>query len=111
LHDRAFPYGGDRLRQAFQPVADRDALVGDAAVLQLGEHGQPDLRTLPAVTGPQPEDVAFTGHGDPDDHVDGSVGDLPVADTQPRPTTFDDRSAIGGSCRAAVGREAAGQQE
>jgi hypothetical protein len=36
--------GVDRIRQAPQAVADRDARVGDAAVLQLGEHLQPKLR-------------------------------------------------------------------
>ena len=41
---------------------------------------QPELRALAAVAGPQPQDVAFPGHGDPDGHVDRFVPDLPVAD-------------------------------
>ena len=52
--------------QTLQPVADRDAHVPDAAVVQLGEHLQPELRALAAVAGPQPEDVPFPVHGDPD---------------------------------------------
>src|SRR4029079_179553 len=59
---------------------DGDADVGDAAVLQLGEHSQPELGSLAAVAGPQTQDVAFPGHGDPDDHIDGLVADLPVTD-------------------------------
>ena len=33
-----------------------------------------------AVAGPQPEDVAFAVDADPNRDIDGSVGDLPVAD-------------------------------
>ena len=66
--------------RAFEAVADRDADVLDAAVLQLGQHLQPELGAFAAVTGPQPEDVAFPAHGDPDDHIDRLVADLPVAD-------------------------------
>ena len=40
----------------------------------------PVLGALTPLTGPQPEDVAFTVHGDPDGHVDGPVGDLTLAD-------------------------------
>jgi hypothetical protein len=47
---------------------------------RLGQHGQPELRALAAVTGPQPEDVAFPGHGDADDDVDRLVADLAIAD-------------------------------
>ena len=38
---------------AFEPVADGDAHVLDAAVLQLGQHLQPELGALAAVAGPQ----------------------------------------------------------
>lgn len=47
-------------------------------VLDLGQHLQPELRALAAITGPQPEDVTFTGDGDTDDHVDRPVGDLAI---------------------------------
>jgi hypothetical protein len=39
-----------------------------------------ELRALPAGAGPQSEDVAFPGQGDPDGRVEGAVGDLAVAD-------------------------------
>ena len=74
------PDGVDRVGQAFQAVADGDAHIGHAAVLQLGEHLQPKLGTLIAVAGPQAQDVAFPVHGDPDHHIDRLVADLPVAD-------------------------------
>ena len=80
LHHRQLPHRGDRVREGFEAVADRDADVLDAAVLQLGQHLQPELGTFAAVTGPQPQDVAFPTHGDPDDHIDRLVADLPVAD-------------------------------
>jgi hypothetical protein len=63
-----------------QSVADGDAHVFDAAVLDLGQHREPELRALPAIAGPQPEDVALTAAGDSDRHVDRAVHDLPVAD-------------------------------
>lgn len=44
------------------------------------EHVQPELRSFSAVAGPDPEDVAFTVHGDPDRHVERLVRDLAVAD-------------------------------
>jgi hypothetical protein len=40
----------------------------------------PVLGALPAVAGPQTQDVALAVHGDPDRHVDGAVGDLALAD-------------------------------
>lgn len=49
----------DRLRKVFQRVADRHVHVGDAPVLQLDEHGQPELGALTAAAGPQAQDVAF----------------------------------------------------
>ena len=78
LLDRGeLPDGVDRVREALQAVADRDAHVLNAAVLQLGQYLQPELRTLRPVTGPQTQDVAFSVDGDPDDHIDGFVADLP----------------------------------
>ena len=67
-----------------RPSQTDDEHVGDAAVLDLGEHRQPELRALAAVAGPQPEDVAFAGAGDPDRDVDRPVGDLAVADLDDR---------------------------
>ena len=36
LDQRLGPHGGDRLREAFQSVADHDARIDHAAVLDLG---------------------------------------------------------------------------
>ena len=44
--------------QAREAVADDHEYVGDTPVLQLGAHGEPVLRALTAVAGPQAEDVA-----------------------------------------------------
>jgi hypothetical protein len=68
----ALPHGVDGLRQALEPVADRDAHVFHAPVLDLGQHGEPELRPFSAVPGPQPEDVAFAVDAD----ADASVGRL-----------------------------------
>ena len=57
LHDRGRPHVGDHLGQTFQTVADDEEHVLDAAVLEVGEHAHPKLRTLAAGAGPQPEDV------------------------------------------------------
>ena len=80
LHHRELPDRGDRVGQMLQPVTDGDTHILDTAVLQLRQHLQPELRPLTTVAGPQPENVAFTVHGDPDDHVDRLVPDLPVTD-------------------------------
>ena len=74
------PDGVDRVGQAFQAVADGDAHIGHAAVLQLAQHLQPKLRTFGAVTGPQAQNGAFPVDGNPNDHIDRLVADLPVAD-------------------------------
>ena len=84
LHQGERPGSGDRVGQPAQPVADDDAAVLDTPVLQLGEHPEPVLRALPAVTNPQPQDVAFTGGSNPDRDVDRPVGDLPITDASPR---------------------------
>lgn len=80
LDDRSVPDGVDCLGQSFQSVTDHDAHIAGAAVLDLGEHRQPELGAFAALAGPQPEDVALACAGDPHGHVDGPVGDLPVAD-------------------------------
>jgi hypothetical protein len=46
---------------------------------------QPVLRALPgaaALAGPDTQDVAVAVDADPDDHVEGPVGDLPVTDLE-----------------------------
>jgi len=63
-----------------QAVADHHQDVVHAAVLQLGEHLQPVLGALAAVTCPQPEDVALAFAGDRERHVDRPIRDLPVTD-------------------------------
>ncbi len=71
----------DRVRQPLEPVADDKEHVVDAAVLQLGEHLDPELCRLPAAgAGPQPEDVLVAGQVDPDRGVERPVRDLAVAD-------------------------------
>jgi len=80
LHDRARPDRPDRLGQALEAVADQHQHVGDAAVLQLGQHVQPVLGALTAVTGPDHEDVAVAVDGDRHGQVDRPVRDLTVAD-------------------------------
>ena len=72
------PHRADGLGQAFEPVADEHQHVIDAAVLDLGQDLQPVLGALPAVAGPQAEDVAVAVDGDGQGHVDRPVGDLPV---------------------------------
>lgn len=79
LHHGELPNRGDRLGEAFEAVADRDAHVGDDAVLQLGEHLQLELGAFTAVAGPQPEDVAFPGHAHPDDLVATTVLTAPFS--------------------------------
>jgi hypothetical protein len=54
--------------------------VFDATVLDLGEHGEPELGAFAALAGPQAEDVALAVDGDADGGVDRPVGDLAVAD-------------------------------
>lgn len=80
LHDRFRPHLADCVGQPFEPVADHDARVRDAAVLQLGEDLQPELGALAAVTGPQAQDVPGALDLDCQGQVDRPVGDLPVAD-------------------------------
>ena len=46
-YDRLRPHLADRVGQVFEPVADHDAHIGDATVLQLGEHPRPILRSSP----------------------------------------------------------------
>ena len=79
LHERVFPGRGDRLGQSLQPVTHGDQHILDAAVLQLGEHLQPEPGALTAVAaGPDTEDVAFSGDSDAHDDVERGVTDLPV---------------------------------
>lgn len=75
-----FPDGVDRVRQAFEPVADADADILHAPVLDLSQHGEPELGAFPALARPQPEDVPLTAGAHPDRDIDRAVRDLPVAD-------------------------------
>lgn len=80
LHNRAWPHRRDRVGQASQPVADQHEHIRDATVLQLGEHVQPMLGALAAVTSPDPEDVTVAVNGDRHDDVDRPVRDLTIPD-------------------------------
>jgi putative transposase len=70
----------DRVGEALEPVADDDARIGHAAVLQLGEHVEPELGALRRRGRPDAEDVAAAVDGDTDGAVERPVGDLAVAD-------------------------------
>jgi hypothetical protein len=62
-------------------VAAHDERVLHAAVAQLGQKAHPELGALPAGgSHPQTEHVAFTLQVDAHGHIDGSVGDLAIAD-------------------------------
>ncbi len=80
LGDGLPPRGLDRVGQARQAVADHDAHVLGAAVLDLGQHLQPVLGALTTGADPHPQHIALTGEVDPDRDVDRPVGHLPVAD-------------------------------
>ncbi|GAB3852785.1 hypothetical protein GCM10027610_081660 [Dactylosporangium cerinum] len=80
LDHRAGPDRLHGLRQALQPVADQHEHVGDAAVLQFGEHVQPVFGAFTAVAGPHAQDVAVAVDGDGQGQVDRSVRDLTVPD-------------------------------
>lgn len=55
LHDRLAEHRADGVGQSFEAVADDEEDVFDAAVLQLGQDLEPELRRFPAtVTGPDP---------------------------------------------------------
>jgi hypothetical protein len=82
LHDGLLPDGADRVRQALQAVADQQAHIARAAVLDLRQHPQPVLGALAVavLAGPQPQDVPLAVHGDAQRQVDGPVSDLPLTD-------------------------------
>lgn len=80
LDDRAVPHRIHRFGKALEAVADHHAHICGAAVLDLGQHRQPELGALAAVAGPQAQDVALPGASDPNRHVDRPIGDLAVAD-------------------------------
>gem|GEM_PF-3764028 len=80
LHRRQLPGRVDRVREALQPVADHDAHVLDPTVLDLGEHAEPELRTLTAIAGQDAENVTFPSRGDADSDIERLVTDLPVTD-------------------------------
>jgi hypothetical protein len=96
VHDAGQDEGGrpdltDRVGQALQPVADQHQHILDAAVLDLGEDLQPELRALAALAGPQAEDVAGALGGDGQGHVDGAVDHRAVADLDVDGVDEDDR--------------------
>ena len=76
LHDRLLPYGADRVGQALQAVADQQAHVADAAVLDLGQHAQQYLAPPSPCSPATAQDVALPVHGDAERDVDGQAGDL-----------------------------------
>jgi hypothetical protein len=71
---------GDDVGKTFETVADEEEHVPDATVLQVDQHAHPELRALTAGAHPQTQYFLAAVHGDPEGGVDGSVGDLAVAD-------------------------------
>jgi len=80
LDDRERREVVDRLDQTAQAVADEEQDVVDAAIPDLAQHLVPVLGALAAVADPEAEDLPRPVDGDPDDGVEGPVGDLAVAD-------------------------------
>jgi hypothetical protein len=76
------PHRLDRLRQALEAVADYEAHIGGATILDLGQHPHPVLRALSVavLAGPQPEHVAGAVDGDRERDVDRPVSHVPVPD-------------------------------
>jgi hypothetical protein len=66
LHDRPGPDPVDRFWQPVRAVAQHDAAVLDTAVADLRERGLPGLGALPAVPGPQSQDLPGAARGDRD---------------------------------------------
>ena len=69
------PDAVDGVRQPFESVADSDAHVLDAAVLQARSAPGAKTCALAAVAEPQAQDVAFLVHSDTDHHIDRLVAD------------------------------------
>jgi len=76
---------------ALEAVADDDADVLAATVLDLGHHAERGLRALAVVTDPDPEDVAFPVHGDAEGDTERRVPHLPVANRHHECVDEDDR--------------------
>jgi hypothetical protein len=74
-----------------QAVADHDAAVTHATVLDLGEHMQPVLGALPAVARPQPQNVTLPVDRDVQGDVDGPVGHTAITDLDLDGVDEDDR--------------------
>src|SRR3954471_13862051 len=70
-------HGADRLGEALQPVDDRDQDVGEATVLQLVHHPQPELGTL-GLLDPEPEHLLCAVRPDPERDVHRLVADRPL---------------------------------
>ena len=66
--------------KALRSVANGDAHVLHAAVLDFGQNPEPVLRTFATVSGPDSENVAFAVHGDAQDDLEGLIAHLPVAE-------------------------------
>ena len=49
-------HGGDRFRKSFQPIDYRNQNVADPTVSDLGDHSEPELRSL-ALLDPDPQNV------------------------------------------------------
>ena len=71
----------DTVGQALEPVTYQEEHITHAAVLDLSQHREPELRRLPAAAaGPQAQHVTAALQVDPDRGIEGLVADLAVAD-------------------------------
>ena len=91
LHPGLGEDGRDRVREARQAVDAEDQHVTDAALVQIVEHGQPELRAL-ALPPPDPENLALALQRDADRQIAGPRAHRAVlADAHHQAVEVDDR--------------------
>lgn len=91
LDDRRWEGGLDGFRKAFETVAASDQDVLYAAVLELVDNLQPELRAL-VLLDPQPQDFLASGQSHPEGDVDRFVAhDALIADFHDERIEIDDR--------------------
>ena len=91
LHPGLGEDGRDRLREPVEAVDAADQHVTDAALVEIVEHGEPELRAL-ALAPPDPEHLALALQRDADRQIAGAVSDGAVlADLHDERVEVDDR--------------------
>lgn len=91
VNDHTFPTASGRPLRPSQTRMQTSAIPRFFSSVSTDSTDSQKLGALAAVAGPQAEDVAFAVHSDADGCVDGSVGDLPVADLHHDGVEGDDR--------------------